>query len=408
MRRVVITGLGIYSCLGKTLDEVKTSLYNGTSGIIFDAQRKEMGFRSALTGWVEEPDLKQFLKRKERMGIAQQGKYAYMSTRQALEQANIDEAFFDEHEVGLLIGNDTSTLATMKGVDTFREKKDSTLIGSSAIFQSMNSTVNMSLATIFRVRGINMTISSACASGSHSVGMGYLLIKNGYQDTVICGGAQEINPYAMCSFDGISAFSINEQEPTKASRPFDKHRDGLVPGGGAATLILESYESAKARGAHILGEIVAYGFSSNGTPHLSVPNVDGPKRAIEKSIEMAGLQPGDIDYVNAHATSTPIGDINEAKAIAAVFGDKGVDVSSTKSLTGHECWMAGASELVYSMLMMQHNFVAPNLNFSEPDEGSERLNIVAKTKEKDINIFLSNSFGFGGTNSSIIVKKMND
>ena len=400
--------MGIYSCLGKTLDEVKTSLYNGTSGIIFDAQRKEMGFRSALTGWVEEPDLKQFLKRRERMGIAQQGKYAYMATKNALEQAHINETFFDENEVGLLIGNDTSTLATMNGVDTFREKKDSTLIGSSAIFQSMNSTVNMSLATIFRVRGINMTISSACASGSHSVGMGYLLIKNGYQDTVICGGAQEINPYAMCSFDGIGAFSLNEEEPTKASKPFDKNRDGLVPGGGAATLILESYESAKARGAEILGEIVAYGFSSNGTPHLSVPNVDGPKRAIEKSIEMAGIHAKDIDYVNAHATSTPIGDINEAKAIAAVFGDKGVDVSSTKSMTGHECWMAGASELVYSMLMMQHGFVAPNINFSEPDEGSEKLNVIAATKKKEINTFLSNSFGFGGTNSSIIIKKINE
>jgi 3-oxoacyl-[acyl-carrier-protein] synthase-1 len=209
----------------------------------------------------------------------------------------------------------------------------------------------------------------------------------------------------MASFDGLSAFSVREDEPTRASRPFDISRDGLVPSGGAATLILESAESAKQRGAPILGEVIGYGFSSNGA-HISQPSIDGPIKSLEMSLRDAGVTPGDIDYINAHATSTPIGDRSEAQAIDHVFGGSRPLLSSTKSMTGHECWMAGASELVYSLLMMQNDFIAPNINFEKPDEVTARLNIVAETLEAPIQMFLSNSFGFGGTNSSLIVKKV--
>jgi len=235
--------------------------------------------------------------------------------------------------------------------------------------------------------------------------MAYLLIKQGLQECVVCGGAEEVNRYSVGNFDALSAFSIREEEPAKASRPFDKNRDGLVPSGGAATLVLESYESAVKRGATILGEVVGYGFSSNGD-HISVPNVDGPMRSLKMALKDAGLEVEEIAYVNAHATSTPLGDQNEARAIAEVFGAHKPYVTSTKSQTGHEMWMAGASEVIYSMLMMQGGFIAPNLNFEEGDEASSLLNIPAERVEMEFDTFLSNSFGFGGTNSTLIVRKV--
>ena len=403
-KRVVITGLGIYSCLGLNKEEVTKSLREGKSGIIFDQERKDMGFRSALTGMVERPDLKKLLKRRKRVGMAEEVEYAYMSTIEALEQAGITQEYLDKNIAGIIFGNDSSAKAVMESIDIVREKKDTTLVGSGKIFQSMNSTVTMNLATIFKLKGINFTVSAACASGSHSVGLGLMMIKQGYEKMVICGGAQEINPYAMASFDGLGVFSTRENDPTKASRPFDKDRDGLIPSGGAATLILESLDSAIERGAEILGEVVGYGFSSNGE-HISNPNIDGPSRSLKMALDMGGLSEFDIDYINAHATSTPIGDANEGKAIANVFGKANPPVSSTKSMTGHECWMAGASELVYSMLMMKNSFVAPNINLENLDDEVKGLNIPATTLEHNIDVFLSNSFGFGGTNSSIIVKK---
>ncbi len=402
-RRVVITGIGIYSCIGVGKDEVATSLRQGKSGIIYDEPRKEFGYRSCLTGMVAEPDLKPYLSRRERIGMHQPAMYAYMATREALEQAKLDIDFLGNHETGIIYGNDSTAGAVINTVDKVRSRKDTTLIGSGDIFQNMNCTVNMNLSTIYQLKGINITLSAACASGSHSIGMGYLLIKQGLQDRVICGGAQEINEFAMASFDGLGTFSIRENEPAKASRPFDANRDGLVPSGGAATLVIESLESALERGAPILGEIIGYGFSSNGD-HISNPNFDGQFRSLNMAIAQAGIRSEEVDYVNAHATSTPIGDAMEAQAIHAVLGGK-VPVSSTKSMTGHECWMAGASEVVYSLLMMHNDFIAPNINFETPDEDSAKINIIPETKEQTIDCFLSNSFGFGGTNSSLIVKK---
>ncbi len=406
MNRVVITGMGIYSTIGKNIEEVNNSLYTGKSGIGFEQLRKDLGFRSGLTGILERPSLKGELKRRQRVGMAEESEYAYVATVEALKQARIEEDFLDKNDVGILYGNDSTARSVVESYDLLKEKKDTALVGSGAIFQSMNSTITMNLSTIFRLKGINMTISAACASGSHSIGLGYHLIKSGLQDIIICGGGQEINYHSMGSFDGLNAFSVQEDQPQKASRPFDRDRDGLVPSGGGATVILESYESAIKRGAPIIAEVVGYGFSSNGD-HISVPNVVGPAKSLEMALNDAQLNASQIDYINAHATATPVGDLNEAQAISKIFGSKTPYVSSTKSMTGHEMWMGGASEIIYSVLMMQNSYVAPNINFENPDEYSAKLNIAAETiKNHNIDIFLSNSFGFGGTNSSLIVKKI--
>ncbi len=405
-RRVVITGIGIWSCIGKNKEEVTASLREGRSGIGIDPKRIEYGYRSPLTGIVEKPQLKGKLDRKLRMYLAEEGEYAYVAALEAFQQANIDENYLQNNEVGVIFGNDSSAKAVIESHEIAMEKKDTTLIGSSAIFQSMNSTVTMNLSTIFHLKGINMTVSAACASGSHSIGMGALLIRNGLQDMVLCGGAQETNYLSMGSFDGISAFSTRIDEPTKASRPFDRNRDGLVPSGGAAALVLEDYDHAIARGATILAEVCGYGFSSNGESHISQPSEEGCLRAMKRAIKEAGINAEDIDYVNAHATSTPQGDMFEALALKQLFGKIHTPISSTKSMTGHECWMAGASEIVYCILMMQNGFIAPNINFENPDEYSDGLNIVNKATNKQLNTILSNSFGFGGTNSALVIKKI--
>ena len=400
--RVVITGMGIYSCIGTSLQEVQASLYEGRSGIIYDAERKKYGYRSALTGAVPAPQLKELLGRRERISMGEESEYAYMATLEAMATARIDTDYLKTHEVGILYGNDSVAESVILTNDRIREKQDTTLVGSGAVFRTMNSTVTMNLSTLFALRGVNMTISAACASGSHAVGLGYLLLQSGMQEMILCGGAQETNKYSMGSFDGLGGFSMREDTPEQASRPFDASRDGLVPSGGAATLVLETYESAQRRGAPILAEVVGYGFSSNGG-HISTPNVEGPAQAMARALANASMQASQIDYINAHATSTPIGDANEAKAIHQIFGSQ-TPVSSTKSMTGHECWMAGASEIIYSILMMQHDFIAPNINIERLDEDSQKLNIITHTQERPIKAFLSNSFGFGGTNSALVVK----
>ena len=407
-RRVVITGMGIWSCLGTDLETVKQSLYEGKSGIGMQPERLEYGYRSALTGIVEEPIItKKMLDRHTRAGMPEEARYAYMSSLQAFEQANISDEYLRENEIGCIFGNDSSAKPVIEASKIMDEKHDSAMLGYGLIFQSMNSTVNMNLSTIFHLRGVNFTISAACASGSHSIGLGYMLIKQGMQDVVLCGGAQETNFYSMASFDALGAFSVRMDEPTKASRPFDRDRDGLIPSGGAASLVLEDYEHAKARGANILAEVIGYGFSSNGGG-ISQPSDEGSVVAMTRALDMSGVKAEDIDYINAHATSTHQGDMYEAMALNRMFGGKHALISSTKSMTGHECWMAGASEAVYSILMMQNDFVAPNINFEHPDEYSEKLNLAITTVETELNLVLSNSFGFGGTNSALVLKKFKE
>ena len=403
--RVVITGMGIWSCLGTTLDEVRDALYEGKCGVIFDPKRIEAGFLSGLCTNVPKPNLKPFLDKKVRNFMPEEAEYAYMATRAALEHAKLEQDYIDAHEVGLIYGNDSVAEATVQAIDKFRNFKASTACGSGAIFQSMNSTVTMNLACIFHLKGINLTASAACASGSQAIGLGALLIRDGLQECVICGGAQENNPTCVASFDGINAFSKRNDDPKHASRPFDRDRDGLIPGGGAATVILESYEHAVKRGAPILAEVVGWGFSGNGA-HISTPNVEGPARSLELSLLNGEVNPRDIGYVNAHATSTRAGDGREAEAIARIFGDYKVPVTSTKGQTGHEMWMAGASEMVYSMLMMKNDFIAGNINFENADEHTNCVNVIPETRKTHFDMFLSNSFGFGGTNSSLIVKNL--
>ena len=406
MKRVVITGMGIWSCLGTDIEEVKESLAAGKSGIGLEEKRLEYGYQSALTGIVPKPELKGLIDRHLRRGLSEEAEYAFMASRQAFKMAGIDDKYLEDNEVGCIFGNDSSAKPVIEAARIMDEKHDTELLGQSFIFQAMNSSVTMNLSTIFRLKGVNFTVSAACASGSHSIGLAYMLIKNGLQDIVLCGGAQETNFYSMASFDALGAFSKNMQEPTKASRPFDKNRDGLVPSGGAAALVLEDYDHAVARGAEIIAEVVGYGFSSNGTPVISQPSDEGCVRAMVRAMNDAGMTPDDIDYINAHATSTRQGDMFEAMAIDKLFHGKHALISSTKSMTGHECWMAGASEIVYSLIMMQNDFVAPNINLDEPDEYAAALNIARETIHTGINTVLSNSFGFGGTNSALVIRKI--
>lgn len=405
-RRVVITGMGIWSCLGTDIETVTESLRQGKSGIGIQPERLEYGYRSALTGIVETPVItKKMLDRHTRAGMSEEAQYAYMASKQAFAQAGISDEYLLQNEVGSIFGNDSSAKPVIEASKIMDEKHDSAMLGYGFIFQAMNSTVNMNLSTIFHLRGVNFTVSAACASGSHSIGLGYMLIKQGLQDMVLCGGAQETNYYSMASFDALGAFSIRMDEPTKASRPFDRDRDGLIPSGGAAAIFLEDYDHAIARGATILAEVTGYGFSSNGGG-ISQPSDDGSVLAMSRALKMANVSVDDIDYINAHATSTQQGDMYEAMALNRMFQGKHALISSTKGMTGHECWMAGASEVVYSTLMMQNNFVAPNINFENPDEHSEHLNLATQTVETELNTILSNSFGFGGTNSALVIRKV--
>ena len=405
MNRVVITGMGIWSCLGKNIKEVEESLRAGRSGIVNDPERLKYGYQSGLTGYVERPKLKGILDRRLRTGLPEEGEYAYMASREAFEMAGITDEYLLENEVGCIFGNDSTAAPVIEAAKIMEQKHDSALLGSGYIFQSMNSTVTMNLSTIFHLRGVNFTISAACASGSHSIGLGYMMIKQGMQEMVLCGGAQEVNMYSMATFDALGAFSKQMDNPQRASRPFDRNRDGLVPSGGGAALVLESYEHAVKRGATILCEVTGYGFSSNGGG-ISQPSDLGSATAMRRALEDARLTPDEIDYINAHATSTPQGDMYEAKALKSLFGGKRAYISSTKGMTGHECWMAGASEIVYSIIMMLGNFVAPNINFENPDEYSDGLNIVASTKEAKLERILSNAFGFGGTNSALVIERL--
>ena len=402
MPRVAITGIGIVSCLGSDRDSVAEALRSGRSGIILDEERRQLGFRSALTGSIQGFTPPAELSRKQRKSMPEFAVHAYAAATQALEDARLSPEEIENDQSGLIFGVDSSCLAAIEQVDTLRDKGETRLIGSGQIFRSMTSCVTMNLNTLFKTRGACWSISSACSSGGHAIGQAADLIALGRQERVICGGAQEINWESMCSFDGLGAFSVREEAPEKACRPFDAERDGLVPSGGAAAVVLERYDIARARGATILGEVKAYAFSSDGE-HLSIPSRGGLQRAMQESIARAGLTPADIDYLCAHATSTPAGDSAEAENIKAVFGPSTPWISSLKSMTGHELWMSGASQVVYCTLMARYGFIAPNINFETPDEASAGLRIVTETVPSPPQTVLCNSAGFGGTNSCLVL-----
>ena len=401
MYRVAITGVGIVSCLGNDLQTVGKALREGQSGIVADPQRLELGFRSSLTGRIANFD-PSILSRKQRKSMPEFAVWSYATARDALDMAGLPAAAIENDRTGLIYGCDSSCLAAIEQVDALREKGETKAIGSGQIFRSMTSSITMNLNTLLQTKGACWSLSSACSSGGHAIGQSGDLIRLGRQERMICGGAQEVNWQSMCSFDGLGAFSTRLDEPAAACRPFDADRDGLVPSGGAATVVLERYDLAEQRGAKIYGELLGYGFSSDGS-QLSVPSDDGLYRAMKSALEQSGLGAGEIDYLCAHATSTPAGDAAEAANIRKLFGTQTPPVSSLKSMTGHELWMSGASQVVYSTIMAEQGFIAPNINYRQPSEATAGLNIIRETIPSGPKKVLCNSAGFGGTNSSLVL-----
>ena len=407
-RRIAITGIGIVSCLGLNREEVQTSLREGRSGVHFLPERKALGFQSALSGVIEGFDPKSVLNRKHRKTLPEYGLWAWSAVSQALEQAGIPpDSLTGDEKTGVIFGNDSSAVTAVEQVDMLRSAGETRAIGSGHIFRLLTSTLTLNLDTILGIRGVSWTVSGACASGAMAIGQGAELIASGRQDRVICGGAQEISWQSMCSFDALGAFSRRENDPETASRPFDRDRDGLVPSGGAAALVLEASESAKARGAQILGEVIGYANTSDGH-HIAVPSGEGLERAMRYALQDASVSIHDIDLVLSHATSTPLGDRAEAVALRNVFDldgtKKGPIVSAVKGLAGHEFWMAGASQVVYGLLMAQGGFVAGNPNLEVPDPAAEVLYLPKKTVNFRPHLMLCNAFGFGGTNACLVIK----
>lgn len=403
MHEAVITGIGIISVLGNNADDVSKALYEGRSGIVVDEERIELGFESPLTGIIRDFDPKTYLKRKQRKPMSEHTVWAHAATMEAMTMAGLEPEDVQNDQTGLIFGCDSSCMGSIEQTNLLLERGETGLIGSGAIFKSMTSNVTINLNALLKTQGAAWTLSGACASGGHAIGQGFSLIAMGQQERVICGGAQEINWQSMCSFDGLGAFADDRENPGRASRPFDRDRSGLVPSGGAATVILERRDIAEARGATILGTVRGYGFSSDGW-HISEPSPTGLSRSGLNALKSASVSPGDIDYVCAHATATPVGDQSEARNLKTIFGDHSPTISSTKSMTGHELWMTGASQVVYCALMARDGFIAPNINLENLDPEAEGLDITPVTVERAPKNVLCNSAGFGGTNSSLVLE----
>lgn len=400
MHDVAITGVGIVSCLGTGVKKVTESLQAGRSGIVADPVRVELGFRSVLTGRIDDftpPPLN----RKRLRTITDFGLQAYTAALEAIESAGWSEHEVRSPDTGLIIGNDSTAIASAHQVATVREERSTFPLGASLVFKTLNSTVTMNLNALLGNQGAAWTVSGACASGGHAIGQAAELIAAHRQDRVLCGGVQEISWESVASFDATNAFSMRQDEPQRASRPFDADRDGLVPGGGAAIVALERYDLARQRGAKILGRLLGYGFSADGHD-LAVPSGEGLQRCMEDCLRRSRVPVDKIDYVSAHATATPIGDAVEARAIAAVFNGNTPWVSSNKSMTGHEMWMA-AAQVVYAVIMGEAGFIAPNINFEKQEDEAPPLKIAKETIDCRPALILCNSAGFGGTNSCILV-----
>ena len=398
--RVAITGIGIISSLGTTAEGVAEALYQGKSGICVDPERQKLGFLSPLTGHIQDFSPRFPLSRKQRKTTTEYVEWAVEASYQAIHSSGLSPDDIRNEESGIIFGNDSSTLAALEQVGVLNESGSTTAIGSGLVFRSMTSCITINLNVLFGTKGAAWTVSGACASGGHAVGQATDLIRMGRQERMLCGGAQEINWESMCSFDSLGAFSSRVNDPEGACRPFDVSRDGLVPSGGAAALMLERYDLAQKRDATIFGEIVGYGFSSDGES-IAVPSETGLSRAMRMALSGANLACNDVSYICAHATSTPTGDAVEAANILELFDDAPIPVSSTKSMTGHELWMSGAAQVVYTTLMARNGFIAPNRNFIEGDGPCSRLAVVRETIQSPPKVALCNSAGFGGTNSCL-------
>jgi 3-oxoacyl-[acyl-carrier-protein] synthase-1 len=403
LKSVAITGIGIVSCLGNDTKSIVSSMEKGRSGIIYDQQRKDLGFRSPLTSKITGFEPKEYgLTRKALRTMCEPALFSFAAAKDAVKDSGLTEDLIQSDRCGIIFGNDSTIKASVESIDIAKEYKETRYIGAGYVFRALNSTITMNLAAHFKTQGANWTISAACASGAHVIGQALMLIQSGMQDIIIAGGAQETNWMSMASFDSLNAFSSRTDEPEKASRPFDKERNGLVPGGGGASIIIEDLDHAIARGANIYCIIDGYGFSSGVGKNLSEPNAKASAKAMENALKNADIAPEKIGYISAHATSTPTGDLAEAIAINKVFGPA-TSVSSTKSMTGHECWMSGTSEVIYTILMAQNGFIAPNINFSSLSDNCPKINVIDSTRQAQIDYAISNSFGFGGTNAAVVL-----
>ncbi|CAM3588895.1 beta-ketoacyl-ACP synthase I [Halomonas sp. FME1] len=405
MRRVVVTGLGIVSCLGNDQRQVLDALKNGRSGIRFKEEYAERGFRSHVAGSVDI-DLDALIDRKLRRFMGDAAAYAYVSMAQAIEDAGLSDEQVSNERTGLIAGSGGASSANqVEAADVLREK-GLRRVGPYRVTRTMGSTVSACLATPFKIKGVNFSISSACATSAHCIGSAMEQIQLNKQDVVFAGGGEEEHWTLSCLFDAMGALSTHYNDtPDKASRPYDKARDGFVIAGGGGMLVLEELEHAKARGAKIYGELVGYGATSDGHDMVA-PSGEGAMRCMHQA--MATVD-GTIDYINTHGTSTPVGDVAELKAIRMVFGNTTPAMSSTKSLTGHSLGATGVQEAIYSLLMMQHSFVAASANITELDEQADGFDIVTERRDGvTIKRALSNSFGFGGTNACLVFQRYKD
>ena len=401
MKNVVITGVGIKSCIGNDYAEVLANLQNAQSGIVFNEKYSEMGFRSCVSGSVNI-DLSEHIDRKLLRFMGESAGYAYLATKDALKMAGIDESHLDSPKIGIVAGSGgASTRVMLESGDIAREKGPKR-IGPYGVTKSMSSSISAIIATALKLKGINYSISSACATSAHCIGHAADLIKSGQQDVVIAGGSDDEHWSSSCLFDAMGALSSNfNSTPTIASRPYDSNRDGFVISGGAGMIILEDEEHAKKRGANILAKLSGYFANSDGYDMVA-PSGEGASRCMQGAIDNSKIK---IDYINTHGTSTPVGDVAEINAIKTLFNSETPMISSTKSMTGHSLGATGAHEAIYSIMMINENFIAPSINIESLCDDAEGLDIVTETRNISINNVLSNSFGFGGTNASLVISR---
>ena len=410
MKRVVITGAGIVSCLGNDLDTVKEALENGRSGIRFKQEYADLGFKSCVAGSIDHDDLDTTgIDRKLKRFMSNASLYAYISALSAIKNAGLSiDAIADNPRVSVVAASGgASTADVVAAADAMREK-GLRGVGAMAVPKIMASSVSAALATGLKIKGLSYSLSSACATSSHCVGHAMELIQLGKADIVLAGGGESEHWTQSCMFDAMGAMSTQYSDtPQSASRPYDKDRDGFVIAGGGGMVVVESLESAQSRGATILAEITGYGATSDGA-EMVAPSGEGAVRCMQIALAQAGL--ASVDYINSHGTSTPLGDITELNAIATVFGGakQTPPISSTKSMTGHSLGAVGTQELIYCLLMMNHEFIAPTINIQNLDDAAKDFDIVTQTRQTALNSIMSNSFGFGGTNAALVIQKFNN
>lgn len=410
MKRVVITGAGIVSCLGNDLDTVKEALENGRSGIRFKQEYADLGFKSCVAGSIDHDDLDTTgIDRKLKRFMSNASLYAYISALSAIKNAGLSiDTIADNPRVSVVAASGgASTADVVAAADAMREK-GLRGVGAMAVPKIMASSVSATLATGLKIKGLSYSLSSACATSSHCVGHAMELIQLGKADIVLAGGGESEHWTQSCMFDAMGAMSTQYSDtPQSASRPYDKDRDGFVIAGGGGMVVVESLESAQSRGATILAEITGYGATSDGA-EMVAPSGEGAVRCMQIALAQAGL--ASVDYINSHGTSTPLGDITELNAIATVFGGakQTPPISSTKSMTGHSLGAVGTQELIYCLLMMNHEFIAPTINIQNLDDAAKEFDIVTQTRQTALNSVMSNSFGFGGTNAALVIQKFNN